>query len=198
MLLLRRSVLTEKIARRGYHLTREYDVDPLEVLFVEEVMQTDIRTFDAELSAASALALVSDLRPDMVEARRQMLYPVTAGPGGGLRGIVTRTQLETAMHHGAGRTVVAELAHREPIVAHPDETLRTVVTRMAAGAVDRMPVVDRHDPARIVGVVSLTMLLAARLRDLQEARDTERVLRVRVARSRPAAGGRHPHAGDSR
>jgi H+/Cl- antiporter ClcA len=40
VLLLKRSVLTEKIARRGYHLSREYDVDPLETLFVEDVMST--------------------------------------------------------------------------------------------------------------------------------------------------------------
>jgi chloride channel protein, CIC family len=38
ILILRRSVLTEKIARRGIHLTREYSVDPLEVLFVGDVM----------------------------------------------------------------------------------------------------------------------------------------------------------------
>jgi H+/Cl- antiporter ClcA len=38
VLILRRSVLTEKIARRGLHLSREYSVDPLEVLFVHEVM----------------------------------------------------------------------------------------------------------------------------------------------------------------
>ena len=40
-LLLKRSVLTEKIARRGYHLTREYSTDPLEVFFAREVMTTD-------------------------------------------------------------------------------------------------------------------------------------------------------------
>ncbi len=38
VLLLKRSILTEKIARRGYHLSREYAVDPLELLFVREVM----------------------------------------------------------------------------------------------------------------------------------------------------------------
>ena len=37
-LLLKRSVLTEKVARRGLHLSREYAVDPLEVLLVDEVM----------------------------------------------------------------------------------------------------------------------------------------------------------------
>ena len=39
VLVLRRSVLTEKIARRGIHLTREYSVDPLEILFVADVME---------------------------------------------------------------------------------------------------------------------------------------------------------------
>ncbi len=42
VLVLRRSVLTEKVARRGYHITREYEIDPLEVLFVREVMTTEI------------------------------------------------------------------------------------------------------------------------------------------------------------
>jgi H+/Cl- antiporter ClcA len=39
-LILKRSVLTEKIARRGLHLSREYAVDPLEVLLVDEVMES--------------------------------------------------------------------------------------------------------------------------------------------------------------
>ena len=39
VLVLRRSILTEKISRRGYHLTREYSADPLEILFVKEVMR---------------------------------------------------------------------------------------------------------------------------------------------------------------
>src|SRR6185295_15185478 len=42
VLVLRRSILTEKVARRGFHLSREYSVDPLEILFVREVMQTSV------------------------------------------------------------------------------------------------------------------------------------------------------------
>ncbi len=42
VLMLQRSILTEKIARRGFHLSREYAVDPLEILFVREVMRTNI------------------------------------------------------------------------------------------------------------------------------------------------------------
>jgi H+/Cl- antiporter ClcA len=181
VLLLKRSVLTEKIARRGYHLSREYDVDPLEILFIGEVMETDILTFEAHLSAGEALELISDLDPTTTTFRRQMLYPVV-GEGDRLLGVVTRTQLETAVHAGRAAAAVVSVGHPEPIVAHPDETLRTVATRMAGHAVDRLPVTDRDEPTRIVGLISITMLLAGRLRDLQEARDTERVLRLRVAR----------------
>jgi H+/Cl- antiporter ClcA len=53
ILVLRRSVLTEKIARRGVHLTREYSVDPLEVLFVGDVM-SEIETAVATTNGTGA------------------------------------------------------------------------------------------------------------------------------------------------
>ena len=37
-LIMPRSILTEKLSRRGYHLSREYGVDPLETVIVAEVM----------------------------------------------------------------------------------------------------------------------------------------------------------------
>jgi H+/Cl- antiporter ClcA len=47
ILILRRSILTEKIARRGVHVNHEYSVDPLEVLFVGDVMR-DPGTVEAD------------------------------------------------------------------------------------------------------------------------------------------------------
>src|ERR1700729_3795180 len=69
---LRRSILTEKVARRGYHLSREYAVDPLEILFVREVMRTSIVALPAD-------ALYDTLRHSLhgdSSRRRQRLYPV--------------------------------------------------------------------------------------------------------------------------
>lgn len=51
VLVLRRSILTEKISRRGYHLTREYSADPLEILFVKEVMQAPNSSIDETVVA---------------------------------------------------------------------------------------------------------------------------------------------------
>jgi CIC family chloride channel protein len=39
-LLMPRSILTEKLSRRGYHLTREYGTDPLEIVIVRDVMSS--------------------------------------------------------------------------------------------------------------------------------------------------------------
>jgi len=75
VLLLKRSILTEKIARRGFHVLCEYSVDPLEALFAREVMSTDVVTVPPERSASSVYA---DLEKPTL-ARRQRLLPVLEG-----------------------------------------------------------------------------------------------------------------------
>jgi H+/Cl- antiporter ClcA/CBS domain-containing protein len=178
VLMLKRSVLTEKIARRGYHLTREYDVDPLEILFVSEVMSDDVLQLETDLTVAEATEALGSIT-DGGEGWRQRLYPVV-DPAGVLRGVVTRRALFRANSQGDGTAVMTDLM-REPVaVTHADQTLRHVAELMSQAEVNRIPVLDRDDPGRVVGVVSLTQLLTARQRDQQEARERERVLRVRL------------------
>ncbi len=50
VLVMKRSVLTEKVARRGFHITREYEIDPLEVLFVREVMRPELAPEVADIA----------------------------------------------------------------------------------------------------------------------------------------------------
>jgi CIC family chloride channel protein len=60
-LVLKRSVLTEKVARRGLHLTREYSTDPLEVFFAWEVMTPGLAAAaDAQVYADSTLREVAN------------------------------------------------------------------------------------------------------------------------------------------
>jgi CIC family chloride channel protein len=64
---------------------------------------------------------------------------------------------------------------------------------MADSGLTRLIVTARDDPARAVGVVSLTQLLEGRVRDLHEATTAERVLRLPLGRGsrrgRPAPVG---------
>jgi chloride channel protein, CIC family len=185
VLILKRSVLTEKIARRGYHLSREYDVDPLEIVFVGEVMTTDVLELAHDLDAAAAHAVLADPAGDYA-AWRQQLYPVM-GPIG-LVGVVTRGALFEA-RTARPEAPVSDLVVVDPVMTHADQPLRHVAELMAWHDVTTLPVVDREDTGRVVGIVTLPQLLTGRTRDQQEARERERVLRVRLV-------GRTPRAAD--
>ncbi|MCL2543595.1 MAG: chloride channel protein [Nocardioidaceae bacterium] len=184
-LMLKRSVLTEKIARRGYHLSREYDVDPLEIVFVGEVMTREILELAADLTVGQARVALDDPEGDHA-AWRQQLYPVVTD--GRVTGVVTRGAL--LGHAGRADEPVASLAIEDPVSTHGDETLRRVAETMALAGVTTLPVTDRDDPGRVVGVITLPQLLAARRRDQQEARERERILGVNLVR--PGRGDREP------
>jgi len=171
VLLLKRSILTEKIARRGYHLTREYATDPLEILFVHEVMRTQIVALPAQ-------ATVESLRDTLIrepQRRGQHLYPVVDGDRR-LKGVVTRSELRKLTALNDASVSLGDVL-RQPVVASPDEPLRAVVFRMAETGFTRMPVVE---DGRLAGMVSLYDLLMARVRNLHEERTREQVLRWRL------------------
>jgi CBS domain-containing protein len=175
VLTLKRSILTEKVARRGYHLSREYAVDPLEILFVREVMRTNI----VVLPAASALReFQHSLRAHRGQSQR--LLPVVNAEGR-LVGVLTRGDILQRIEHegeAALRRTLGELVHRETVEAFPREPLRIVVYRMAEKGITRMPVVEPSS-GKLLGLVSLTDLLKARTRHLEEERRRERVLSLR-------------------
>jgi len=163
VLTLRRSILTEKVSRRGYHLSREYAVDPLEILFVREVMRREVVALDVDASSE-----------DVAAAEPQRLYPVV-DRGGCLVGVVRRSRL-LARRNAA----LAAVIERDPVVAHPDEPLRVVAYRMAETGLTRLPVVERDGTRRLLGMVSLRDLLQGRVRNLEAERRRERFLPLRV------------------
>jgi H+/Cl- antiporter ClcA len=176
VLVLGRSILTEKVARRGYHLSREYAVDPLEILFAREVMRSNIVALPA---SAPFDTLVESLRVDPARGP-QHLYPVVDGDLR-LLGVVTRMDLQHAVEAAPGDVhgQLAPMLRKEPVVAHPDEPLRVIVHRMSDTGLTRFPVVERGPGRKLLGMIALDDLLKARTKNLDAERHRERVLRVR-------------------
>ncbi len=175
VLVLARSILTEKVARRGFHVMREYAVDPLEATFVREVMDTDVYTVDAD----RALAEVYRCLPEGSPERRQRLYPVLDAAGC-MVGVLPWSIV--LMERGSG-AVVGDVMITPRAIAHPDEILRGVADTMAALELGALPVVDRDDPDHLDGLITEFDLLAARQRLLEQERHAERVLTLRRLRS---------------
>jgi len=180
-LTLKRSVLTEKVARKGFHLTREYSVDPLEALLVGDVMTSEFTRFFAKTPLVEAVATFVAQHGDSREQQRsERLYPVLDDDER-LVAVVTRSDLfRAALARSATlERALLQLGLTEPEVCYADMTLREAAHLFAERSISRAPVVARSDPSRVLGMVSLVDLLEGRLRDLHEERIPERVLDLR-------------------
>jgi CBS domain-containing protein len=185
VLMLPRSILTEKVARRGFHVSREYAVDPLEILFVREVMRTNT----IAIAADTPLDVLRQALHGSAERRPQRLYPVVDGDRV-LAGVVTRKELQKFVAGGSAPSVGAFVSDssRTPTVAYPDEPLRVVVYRMAGTGLTRFPVVERGKHGRLLGMITLTDLLTARTKNLEAEERRERLFALpRPFASTPAS-----------
>jgi len=172
VLTLRRSILTEKVARRGFHVSREYAIDELEILFVQDVMNTDIAVLAATDSPAHAIARLTAPRHE----RSQHLYPVL-DERAELIGAATYDDLVTWSKDPAARArPLAELADPSPPVVFTSDTLRSAVGRMAARDVTRLLAVNPDNAHHVVGKIALHDLLKARARHLEDEQRRERIL----------------------
>ena len=171
VLTLRRSVLTEKIARRGLHLTREYSTDPLEAFFAADVMATGPTVLRPGQSVPEALRHIAT-----ADRGRQRLYPVT-GADGRLLGVVSHARLLSARTAGARPVPVAELLGAEPRTVRDDDTLRHVANVFAEHGIGQAPVTAPD--GTLSGLIALSDLLHARLHDLTEEHHRQRLLPAR-------------------
>ena len=171
VLLMRRSILTEKLARRGQHITREYSVDPFELMRVREVMDCDPATIPWDMKVAQLSDLIA--RGDPRLSRRQ--GTLILDQENGLAGIITRGDVVRALRQDsqAGMTVL-EAGKSELVVTYPEEPLRDALEKMLKHDVGRLPVVDPEDSTRVVGYLGRSSILAARLREQQEEQVRER------------------------
>jgi H+/Cl- antiporter ClcA len=173
VLTLRRSILTEKVSRRGFHLSREYAIDPLEIIFAREVARTNVLALPAD----ATVERVGEVLAGGVSARHgQRLFPVV-GADAKLVGVVTRSALrhwvDRCRADKSAATPLGQIIERRAIVAYDDEPLRMIVYRMSETSITRFPVVTRD--STFLGMIALSDLLTARTRTLDAERRRERV-----------------------
>jgi H+/Cl- antiporter ClcA len=203
VLTMKRSILTEKIARRGLHVSQEFGVDPLERLSVAQVMSSEVVTIPAA-TPIEQLVRQFFLGP---KSKQHQGYPVVELDGG-LLGVITKTDLldEWSMELSADKPADAlranpiiafDLVTGPPITAYPDESCRTAVERMVQTGVGRLVIVEPDEPARILGIVTRSDLLKSRARLADEEDHRERFF---LARGRSSQRGvdSDPQAGPTK
>ena len=164
-LLMQNSIMTEKIARRGLRIPQDYDADAFVQTTVSEIMDQNVKTLPADGSVAELADLIA--RHDPAVSAHQA-WPLV-DPVGELAGIITRSDLLRAIDSSGGREMsLIAAGHSALVVAFPDESVSEVVARMLSHGVGRLPVVSRTEPKKLVGYLSRTSLLSARLTLLRQ------------------------------
>ena len=152
VIVMPRSILTEKIARRGRHVFREYGVDPLERYFVDEVMTREVATINGTESLREVLQTHFGVE------QKFRAYPVVLD--GKLLGVLDRTLINRLKDVDPGKPLAELLAGQAPnVFVLPGDTCREVSWRLAADGLERLPVVDNATSRRVVGIVSRSDLL---------------------------------------
>ena len=155
VLLMKRSILTEKIARRGRHILQEYTVDPLDMLQAAQIMTRDPATLPGTMSVATAVTFFAN------EAIHRS-YPVVDDEGR-LLGLVSRTDaLRWQIDRADDATPLADaISDAAQPAAYPDTPTGVVADLIVESGIGRIPIVE-PGTRRVLGILSRQDLLKTR------------------------------------
>ena len=173
LLMMRSTIMTEKLARRGTDVESDYAVDYLSQILVKDVASPDVVALDAD----NAIEEVRDWMASREEETRHQGFPVVDKEGN-LLGVVGRGDLlDLELPIDA---TVRDVIKRPPVVIFADNTVRQAADHMVRQGVGRLPVVTRSDPNHVVGIVTRSDLLAAHATRLDSENRASRTIRLEL------------------
>ncbi|MEO8044465.1 MAG: chloride channel protein [Spartobacteria bacterium] len=176
VLLMRRSILTEKLARRGQHIAREYSVDLFELMRVRDVMDREVTLLPATTPLPRYSARIASGDPLVCSHQGTLL----GNDNGELVGIITRGDVVRAFGRSRDETLtVLEAGNKELVVTYPDETLYDAIAKLIRHDIGRLPVVDPQAPKKVIGYLGRAGILTARERYHREENVRERGASIR-------------------
>jgi H+/Cl- antiporter ClcA/predicted transcriptional regulator len=160
-LVMRHTIMTEKIARRGVRAPSEYTADALDRILVRTIAST-------KLVALHGSDRLEDIRAWLItggDGSRHQGFPVLDDQSH-LIGVVTRKDLQAST--GSDSLRVADLIRRSPKFVYDDTTVRQATDHMVNHSVGRLPVVLRSDPTKVIGIVTRSDILSSYRKQLEE------------------------------
>ncbi|SDF67102.1 chloride channel protein, CIC family [Methanolobus vulcani] len=139
------SIFTEGLRRRGFTIRKGREVDIMEALLVKDAMKHNVQTVSENKNVGALIALM--------QSSRHAGFPVLDS-NGQLSGIVTLKDVRDKVGHDELEKTITEICSKDVAVAYQDETLNTVLKRLAAKDIGRLPVVSRSDSTKLLGIIT--------------------------------------------
>lgn len=139
------SIYTLKLSRRGTHLEQGRDLDVLQSVRVSEVMTTDVASVPVSMRLGELM--------QHFQTYKRHAFPVIDHDET-LYGVVSLQDLERSLMSKENDNVTAgDIATRSLATVYPDELMGTALKRMGPSDLSSLPVVDRNDRNRLLGVI---------------------------------------------
>jgi CIC family chloride channel protein len=174
-LMMRHTIMTEKIARRGARVLAEYTTDYLDQVLVRDCASRKV----VALAADDTLARVRAWLSSHAEDTGHQGFPVHDHEGN-LVGVLTRRDIFNTEE--SEESQLWRIIKRPPAIAYDDNSAREAADHMVRENIGRLPVVKRDDPRRVVGWLTRSDLLSAHRQRLEDSSRADRVLQVRTVR----------------
>ncbi len=181
------SIMTEKLVRRGVHISQEYEIDVLKRFSVEEVMDPVPATVRPGMTVRALVDKIIDEEHRLQEGREDhehLSFPIVDSEKG-LAGIITNGDLMHALAREDIDKTVLEAGVTDLVVGYPDELLHHAVVKMSVHKVGQLPIVSRSDRRKLIGHLGARDAMSSALRRMEEEhlreergirRDRERML----------------------
>jgi H+/Cl- antiporter ClcA len=174
-LLMRYTIMTEKIARRGAAVPAEYTADYLDQVLVRDAASRQVVALAADDTLGSVRAWLSSRAP----GTGHQGFPVNDS-NGNLVGVLTRRDIFNTEEPETSQ--LWRPIKRPPAIVFEDNSLREAADHMVKEEVGRLPVVQRDNPRKVIGWLTRSDLLSAHRQRLEDASRAERALEIRTVR----------------
>lgn len=186
-LMMRHTLMTEKIARRGVRPPMEYVADVLDQILVREFATSNVVALQAGESVERVRSWLATHSSDS----RHQGFPVLDA-NRVLVGVLTRLDIVEAQVNGSSH--IRDLVCRPPKFVYEDTSLRQAAEHMANHGIGRLPVMSRANPPQLVGILTRSDVVNAFRRTADQHRRAEPTIRFGAA-SRVWRNGRKSSVG---
>ncbi len=169
LMLMRGTIMTEKLVRRGTRVPSEYEADFLDQVVVRDVAAREVVVLKADDPVDKVRAWIASHAPGSTHQG----FPVV-DVAGQLVGVITRRDLlDPAV---PATWLVRALIKQSPAVIFEDNSLRDAADEMVREGVGRLPVVSRENPRRVTGIMTRSDVLGAHKARLRMANHAQRTI----------------------
>lgn len=162
-LMMKNTIMTEKIARRGIRIPTEYEADFLDQALVKDCAAYNVVTINSQDNIGNVAAWLNEDS----NKNKHHIYPVI-NENNELIGYVSRNELLNSFYTADKKII--DITNPISAAVYKNNSLREAADLMAEMEMDFLPVVSEENTKKLIAILSRSDILRERKRNIQKTR----------------------------